>query len=223
MTAYPKISRRVHDMYQNLEHDEMVKSIFNSGKNKVGVGMKISSWMITDVMKLTENHWMYAKAFGVDVSTAQLQPKIRDDLEVQKNVEKVKEHLVAEEIEEMVKRSKSKDAYEVDNSIHNYQTDPNTRLDPKSYKESPEVEKTAVVQPINIIEEDDESAVKDYKLSRRVMEESLPNMVDDRIKELTKIQVPIYVAQGVTMERKQNQADVVKMIADAIHQERENL
>ncbi|GJU74047.1 hypothetical protein Tco_1265452 [Tanacetum coccineum] len=43
MTAYPKILRRVHDRYHNLEHDEMVKSIFNSGKNKAGVGMKIPS------------------------------------------------------------------------------------------------------------------------------------------------------------------------------------
>ncbi|GJS87875.1 hypothetical protein Tco_0770511 [Tanacetum coccineum] len=69
MTAYPKISRRVRDKYHNLEHDEMVKSIFNSGKNKAGVGMKISIWMITDEMKLTENYRMYAEAFGVDVPT----------------------------------------------------------------------------------------------------------------------------------------------------------
>ncbi|GJU91274.1 hypothetical protein Tco_1303697 [Tanacetum coccineum] len=55
------------------------------------------------------------------------------------------------------------------------------------------------------------------------MEESLPNMVDDRVKELTKTQVLIYVAQGLIIERKQNQADVAKMIADTIQQEWENL
>ncbi|GJZ87727.1 hypothetical protein Tco_0659337 [Tanacetum coccineum] len=43
MVAFPEISRRVRDKYYNLEDDEMVKSIFNSGKNKAGVGMKISS------------------------------------------------------------------------------------------------------------------------------------------------------------------------------------
>ncbi|GJX50722.1 hypothetical protein Tco_0277567 [Tanacetum coccineum] len=43
MTAYPEISRRVRDKYHNLEHDEMVKIIFNSGKNKAGVGMMIPS------------------------------------------------------------------------------------------------------------------------------------------------------------------------------------
>ncbi|GJY94335.1 hypothetical protein Tco_0510696, partial [Tanacetum coccineum] len=55
------------------------------------------------------------------------------------------------------------------------------------------------------------------------MEESLPNMVDDRVKKLTKTQVPINVVKGLIMERKQNQADVAKMIVDAIQKERENL
>ncbi|GJW10980.1 hypothetical protein Tco_1576807 [Tanacetum coccineum] len=60
MIAYLEISRRVRDKNHNLEHDEMVKSIFNSGNNKVEVRMKISSWMITDEMKLIENYRMYA-------------------------------------------------------------------------------------------------------------------------------------------------------------------
>nr|GFA67824.1 hypothetical protein [Tanacetum cinerariifolium] len=58
---------------------------------------------------------------------------------------------------------------------------------------------------------------------QEIMEESLPPMVDDRVKELTKTQVPVYVAQGIILERQQNQADVSKMIAYAIQQERENL
>ncbi|GJR18470.1 probable vacuolar amino acid transporter YPQ1 [Tanacetum coccineum] len=57
----------------------------------------------------------------------------------------------------------------------------------------------------------------------KIMEESLPKMVDDQVKELTKTQVPVYVAQGLIMERQQSQADVAKMIADAIQQEHENL
>ncbi|GJT75688.1 hypothetical protein Tco_1042413, partial [Tanacetum coccineum] len=55
------------------------------------------------------------------------------------------------------------------------------------------------------------------------MEESLPNMIDDRVKELTKTQVPIYVTEGLIMERTNNQADVAKMITNAIQQEHENL
>ncbi|GKD58325.1 hypothetical protein Tco_1295834, partial [Tanacetum coccineum] len=69
MTAYPEISIRVRDKYHNLEHDKMIKSIFNSGKNKAGVRMKIPSWMITDEMKLTENYQMYAEVFRVDLPT----------------------------------------------------------------------------------------------------------------------------------------------------------
>ncbi|GJW84134.1 hypothetical protein Tco_0157279 [Tanacetum coccineum] len=69
MTAFPKISHRVCDKYHNLEDDEMVKSIFNSRKNMVGVGMKIPSWMI-----ITEHYQMYAAVFEVDVPTTHSQP-----------------------------------------------------------------------------------------------------------------------------------------------------
>ncbi|GJX60367.1 hypothetical protein Tco_0291757 [Tanacetum coccineum] len=108
MNAYPEISRRVRDKYHNLERDEMVKTIFNSGKNKVGVGMKISSWMTTDEMKLIENYRMYAEVFGT------------------RFLARKKFNVLAQHLQE-------------------------------------------------------------------VIEESLPNMVDDRVKELTKTQVPIYV------------------------------
>ncbi|GJV74198.1 hypothetical protein Tco_1494193 [Tanacetum coccineum] len=69
MTSFPEILRRARDKYHNLEDDKMVKSIFNSGKNKAGVGMKIPSWMITDEMKLMENYRMYDVVFEVDVPT----------------------------------------------------------------------------------------------------------------------------------------------------------
>ncbi|GJU38566.1 retrovirus-related pol polyprotein from transposon TNT 1-94 [Tanacetum coccineum] len=72
MTTFPDISRRAHDRYHNLEDDNMVKSIFNSGKHKDGDGMKILSWMITNEMKLTYNYQMYVVVFGVDVPMTQL-------------------------------------------------------------------------------------------------------------------------------------------------------
>ncbi|GJW54889.1 hypothetical protein Tco_0098974 [Tanacetum coccineum] len=56
-----------------------------------------------------------------------------------------------------------------------------------------------------------------------IMEESLPKMVDDQVKELTKTQVLVYVVEGFIMEREKNQTHVAKMIADAIPQERKNL
>ncbi|GJT30199.1 hypothetical protein Tco_0910474 [Tanacetum coccineum] len=186
MTAFPKISKRVRDIYHNLEDDVMIKSIFNSGKSKDVVGMKIPDWMITDKMKLTENYQLYAKVFGVDVPTAhasrkstiirlripprrstRLTPptlipttdeaddlvlqdtlqvslaeqKSREELEATQNVEKVKEHLMAEEIE---------------------------KLEPRSDKESSEVEKIAdISQSMNVIGEEEESTKDDYELKRR--------------------------------------------------------
>ncbi|GKD46798.1 hypothetical protein Tco_1271443 [Tanacetum coccineum] len=114
MTAFLEISRRVRDKYHNLKDDEMVKSIFNSRKNKAGFGMKILNWMITDEMKLTENYRMYTAVFGV------------------------KEHLAAEEIEKMVEGTNTVDVDEFVNYILNSQNDPGTRLDSGSYNESPE-------------------------------------------------------------------------------------
>nr|GEZ83245.1 hypothetical protein [Tanacetum cinerariifolium] len=74
MTAFSEISRRVHDKYNNLEDDEMVKRIYNSVKNKARIGMNILSWMITNEMKLTEHYRMYVAVFGVDIPTTQSQP-----------------------------------------------------------------------------------------------------------------------------------------------------
>ncbi|GJV56236.1 hypothetical protein Tco_1457241 [Tanacetum coccineum] len=69
MTVLPKISRIARDKYHNLEDDAMVKNIFNSGKPKDGVEMKIPSWMIRDEMKLTDHYRMYVVVFRVDVPT----------------------------------------------------------------------------------------------------------------------------------------------------------
>ncbi|GJU98733.1 hypothetical protein Tco_1328004 [Tanacetum coccineum] len=213
MTAFPEISRRVHDKYHNLEHDEMVKSIFNSGKNKARVGMKIPSWMIIDEMKLTENYWMYAEAFGVDVPTTRSQPiestqgthrttsaprspnpdvdegessaqrkftvRLRIPPRQSTRLTPPTPVLTIAEVEDITlrdtiqlslaeqKRTKNDDANEVDTSIPNSQNDPGTRLDPGSYKESPEVEKITDVQPVNVIEEEEKSAEDDYELRRR--------------------------------------------------------
>ncbi|GJR42939.1 hypothetical protein Tco_1311042 [Tanacetum coccineum] len=63
MTENPKISRRVHDNYQRVENDDLVKSILHSGKNKEGEGMLIPDWMLTEEMKLTAHYKMYVVVF----------------------------------------------------------------------------------------------------------------------------------------------------------------
>ncbi|GJQ99733.1 hypothetical protein Tco_0522718 [Tanacetum coccineum] len=48
------------------------------------------------------------------------------------------------------------------------------------------------------------------------MEESLPTMVDDRVKELTKTQVLIYVSQGLIMEKKQDDELPTKKVSQKL-------
>nr|GEY17466.1 hypothetical protein [Tanacetum cinerariifolium] len=180
MTAFLMISRQVYGNYHNKEHDEMAKRILNSEKNKAGVGMTIPNWMITDEMKLTEIYRMYAEAFGVDVPTNQSQPiestkrphrttsKSLDELEAKQNVEKVKENLITEEIDKLVKGTKNVENSEGFNCFLNNQEVPSTRLEPMSNKESPEVGKTDVVsQRVSVIEEEEESPEDNYELRRR--------------------------------------------------------
>ncbi|GJU47818.1 hypothetical protein Tco_1217373 [Tanacetum coccineum] len=95
-----------------------------------------------------------------------------EDFEAKQNVEKVKDHLMAEEIEKLVKGSKNvEENVEVASSpLRNddNQTNPNTRLEPRSDKESPEVEKIVdISQHVNVNEEEEESAKDDYELRRR--------------------------------------------------------
>ncbi|GKB63691.1 hypothetical protein Tco_0919877, partial [Tanacetum coccineum] len=95
-----------------------------------------------------------------------------EDLEAKQNVENLKDHLMAEEIEKLVKGSKNveKNVEVASSPLMNddNQTNPNTRLEPMSDKESPEVEKIAdISQHVNVNEEEEESAEDDYELRRR--------------------------------------------------------
>ncbi|GJY31958.1 hypothetical protein Tco_0415453 [Tanacetum coccineum] len=63
-----------HDMYHNLQDDDIMKNIFNSRRRKDKVGMQIPDWMITEEMKHTEHYRMYAEMFGLDVPLTQSQP-----------------------------------------------------------------------------------------------------------------------------------------------------
>ncbi|GJS54709.1 hypothetical protein Tco_0628071 [Tanacetum coccineum] len=74
MTSFPKISRRARDKYHNLKDDDIVKNIFNSGRHKDKVGMKIPDWMISEEIKHTKHYRMYAEVFGLDVPLTQSQP-----------------------------------------------------------------------------------------------------------------------------------------------------
>nr|GEZ22570.1 hypothetical protein [Tanacetum cinerariifolium] len=54
--------------------DVLMKNIFNLGKYKDKVGMKIPDWMITKPMKKIEHYRMYAEVFRIDVPLIQSPP-----------------------------------------------------------------------------------------------------------------------------------------------------
>ncbi|GJT73882.1 hypothetical protein Tco_1033168 [Tanacetum coccineum] len=74
MTSFPEISRCARDTYHNLNDDDIMKNIFNSGRYKDKVGMKIPEWMISEEMKNTKHYRMYAEVFRLDVPLTQSQP-----------------------------------------------------------------------------------------------------------------------------------------------------
>ncbi|GKC68805.1 hypothetical protein Tco_1101403, partial [Tanacetum coccineum] len=74
MTIFPDISKRARDMYHNLQDDDIMNNIFNSGRHKNKVGMKIQDWMLTDEMKQSEHYRMYTEVFGIGVPMIQSQP-----------------------------------------------------------------------------------------------------------------------------------------------------
>ncbi|GJZ58612.1 hypothetical protein Tco_0614106 [Tanacetum coccineum] len=109
--------------------------------------------------------------------------KSREEQEARENVELVNKHLASEEIEKMMEGSENV----IDDSLPPRNDEPKilgTRLEPRSDKESPEVEITNdeeveitnVVIPVNVNEEEDEITDEVYELKRRekgkIVEES---------------------------------------------------
>ncbi|GJR52055.1 retrovirus-related pol polyprotein from transposon TNT 1-94 [Tanacetum coccineum] len=216
MTSFPEISRRARDRYHNLKDDDIMKNIFNSGRYKDKVGMKIPDWMISEEMKHTEHYRMRSTRLTppapvptvdkademilqdtLQVSLAE--HKSREEQEARENVELVNEHLASVEIEKMVEGPENV----IDDSLLPRNDEPNipgTRLEPRSDKESPEVEITNdkeveitndkeveitndeeveitnVVIPVNVNEEEEEITDEVYELKRRekgkIVEES---------------------------------------------------
>nr|GEW91805.1 hypothetical protein [Tanacetum cinerariifolium] len=94
--------------------------------------------------------------------------KSRKELEAKQNVEKVKEHLMDEEIENLVEGSANVEVASSPLRNDDNQTNPVTRLEPRSDKKSLEVENIAnISQPVNVIEEEEESTEDDYELKQK--------------------------------------------------------
>nr|GEZ46865.1 hypothetical protein [Tanacetum cinerariifolium] len=174
MTAYLEISRRVHD--------KMYAVVF-------GVDVPTTQSQLIESTQETHRTNSAPRSPNPDIDkgessaediilqdTIQLRiakQQIYDDLEAKQNEEKVKEHLMVEEIEKLVEGTENVGEDEVDNYILNSQNDPDIMLEPMSYKESPEVEKTdtrfLARKKFNVLAQH----------LHEVMEEVLPKIVDD--------------------------------------------
>ncbi|GJU41955.1 hypothetical protein Tco_1194912 [Tanacetum coccineum] len=198
MTSFPEISRR---------------------RYKDKVGMQIPDWMISEEMKHTEHYRMYAEVFGLDVplthkslgSDKKVGVEITNDKEVEiTNDEEVEitnvvipvnvneeEEEITDEVYELKRREKGKIVEESRTKVFSQG---------KSF-----------------------DTLADHL--QEVMVESLPTMVNMHIKEQVKKQVPeqvrdqvpVYVAEGLILERQTTKEEMERMIAKAILQEHGNI
>ncbi|GKA67221.1 hypothetical protein Tco_0767029 [Tanacetum coccineum] len=89
---------------------------------------------------------------------------------------------------------------------------PDTRLEPRSDKESPEVEITN--------DEEGRSNVESFPL---LGINDIKEQVKKQVPEQVRDQVPVYVAKGLIMERQKTKEEMERMIAKAILQEHGNI
>ncbi|GJX36690.1 hypothetical protein Tco_0248247 [Tanacetum coccineum] len=115
MTAFPEISRRARDKYHNLEDDMMVKNIFNSGKHKDGVDVPTTQSQPIESTQGTHRTTSAPRSPNPNVDEREsIDFKSRDELEAKQNVQKFEEHLIAEDIEKLVKGAENAKNAEVD-------------------------------------------------------------------------------------------------------------
>nr|GEY52209.1 hypothetical protein [Tanacetum cinerariifolium] len=176
------------DKYHNLEDDVMVKKIFNSWKHKDNVGMRVPSWMITDEMKLTNHYRMYDVVFRVDVPMTQSQPiestqgthrtlsaprspnpkTYEGEASALRKSTIIRLRIPQRRSTRLTPPTQIATTAEADDIILQDTIQLSlAELKPMSDKESLKVEITAEVQPVNINEEEEESAKDDYELKRR--------------------------------------------------------
>ncbi|GJS52754.1 hypothetical protein Tco_0626116 [Tanacetum coccineum] len=251
---------RSDDAYHNLQDDDIMKNIFNSGRNKNKVGMRIPAWMITDEMKLTEHYKMYAEVFGLDVPLTQSQPtestqgthrttsaprqsarltppvpvptaekademilqdtiqvslaehKSREEQEARENVALVDEHLAAEEIEKLVENPENVDDREGEGTKLE-----ETRIFTNSLTtRSPRILST----PIFDTEETPELKGHMVTYLHISKKEKVIKQVNKEVPAQVRDQVPVYLAEGLILERKTNKEETERLISKAILQER---
>ncbi|GJT72489.1 retrovirus-related pol polyprotein from transposon TNT 1-94 [Tanacetum coccineum] len=303
MTIFPNISRRAGDGYHNLQDDDIMKNIFNSGRSKNKVGMRIPAWMITEEMKLTERYKMYAEVFGLDVPLTQSLPTestqgthrtlsaLRQSARLTPPVpvstaEKADEMILQDMIQASLAEQKSqprsdKESPEV-GIVQEKEEETTKDTEVELDNDTPMVDVTNIVIPVNVDDEEDEITDEVFELRRKAkgknVEEyrilpissptrsprNLSTLVSsdtEKLQELTvthptpssgssepkddmvtylhisrkekvteqvkkevpaqvRDQVPVYLAEGLILERKTTKEETERLISKAILQER---
>ncbi|GJY60102.1 hypothetical protein Tco_0459994 [Tanacetum coccineum] len=143
-----------------------MKNIFNSGRNKNKVGMQIPTWIITDENEAYRANIRLPSAEKADemilqdmIQVSLAEHKSREEQEARENVALVYEHLAAKEIEKLVEdpeNEKERRTYKG--------TD--TEVEPD--KDTPMVDVTNIVPPVNVDDEKDEITDEVFELRRMV-------------------------------------------------------
>nr|GFA57214.1 hypothetical protein [Tanacetum cinerariifolium] len=96
-----------------------------------------------------------------------------EDFKAQQNMAKVNEHLEDEELDHMLEGNENINVDEFMNDIFNSQEDPDTKIEPRSDKESLKEEIDANMVIFNANEEEEESAGDEFKLKMRIKENGI--------------------------------------------------
>ncbi|GJZ50889.1 hypothetical protein Tco_0605404 [Tanacetum coccineum] len=233
MTIFLDISRRARDKYHNLQDDDIMKNIFNSGRHKDKVGMQIPAWMITKEMKHTEHYRMYTEVFGIDVPLTQSHPTeyTQGTHRTPSAPRSPNPNKEAAESSGPRRSTVIRLQNVVDDSSIPRNDESNilgTRIDPRSNKESLEVEitkdKEVEITKDNEVEFTKETLVVD------ITNVVIPVNVNDEDEEITEGErkglrsSSVFDAEGACfMERQKTKDEMERMIAKAILQERKNI
>ncbi|GJV74600.1 retrovirus-related pol polyprotein from transposon TNT 1-94 [Tanacetum coccineum] len=252
MTIFPEISRRARDMYHNLQDDDIMKIIFNSGKETSKVGMQNHR----EEQEARENVELVNKHLASEEIEKGEQRTNDEEVEVTNVVIPVnvneEEDEITDEVYELKRREKGNIVEEsrstpLPTTIRSLRTRTNlvsldteklqeltkTHTQTTSSSRSQHTKLSRANQLLSLFKA--KPARKSFDTLadhlQEVMVESLPTMVDTHIKEQVKKQVPeqvrdqvpVYVAEGLIMERQKTKEEMERMIAKAILQERGNI
>nr|GEW10875.1 hypothetical protein [Tanacetum cinerariifolium] len=227
MNENPDIPKRLHEHYHRVANDEIVKSIFNSRKNKECVGMQILELIMMEEMKLTRHYQLYVLLFEVDVPTTRSQPiestqgthRTRNAPRSPNHIEHQEEHLVDEEIKKIVEGNDGIDENEFMDDILNIQEGLDTRLEPRSHKKRPKMEKSDDVFIIN--DDEEEESVGDALIRKKgngvhtTLKKVVSKMVDNNTNDFMKNNLPRVVAEAIKRERQNVKKETATMVAKA--------